>query len=183
MFFIITGQIPGSQYHGTFIGRPIKTIIAETATVSTNKDNFFERASALPFLGYQGTGDYHTRAGETHDEEKNFAKAYAIVDDAYAKVRQGAFKPVAPREASTSREGGITWEEVGGLSKHGYEFASHTELVEDLLPALLQFVDQVGIIKGRHTRMGNRPGNRKDSGTSFHRCGEQTGWPYVRASI
>ena len=95
-FFIITGQIPGSQYHGTFIGRPTKTIIAETATIPTNKDNFFERASALPFLGYQGTADYHTRAGEAYDEEKNYAKAYAIVDDAYAKVRQGAFKPVAP---------------------------------------------------------------------------------------
>src|ERR1700751_2373296 len=44
-FFIITGDIAGSRYHGTFIGRPIKTIIAETTTVPTNKDNFFERAS------------------------------------------------------------------------------------------------------------------------------------------
>lgn len=26
-FFIITGQIPGSQYHGRFIGRPVKDII------------------------------------------------------------------------------------------------------------------------------------------------------------
>jgi peptidoglycan/xylan/chitin deacetylase (PgdA/CDA1 family) len=32
-FFIITGQIPGSKYAGKFIGRPVKTIIAETATV------------------------------------------------------------------------------------------------------------------------------------------------------
>src|ERR1700735_1174920 len=28
-FFIITGGIPGSTYHGRFIGRPVKTIISE----------------------------------------------------------------------------------------------------------------------------------------------------------
>src|SRR6476620_10951961 len=48
-FFIITGNIPGSQYHGTFIGRPAKTIIEETAKIPTDKDNFFERASAIGF--------------------------------------------------------------------------------------------------------------------------------------
>src|SRR4051795_1571525 len=36
-FFIITGEIPGSHFHGTFIGRPTKTIIAETASVPTNQ--------------------------------------------------------------------------------------------------------------------------------------------------
>jgi peptidoglycan/xylan/chitin deacetylase (PgdA/CDA1 family) len=125
-FFIVTGQIPGSQYRGTFIGRPTKAIIEETATVPTDKGNFFERASALAFLGYQGTTDYQTRAGEAYDEEKDFAKVYRIIDDAYAKVRQGTFKPVAAHEASTNQEGGITWQELDALSKHGYEFASHT---------------------------------------------------------
>jgi peptidoglycan/xylan/chitin deacetylase (PgdA/CDA1 family) len=176
-FFIITGQIPGSQYHGTFIGRPVPTIIAETATVPTNKDNFFERASALPFLNYQGTGDYHTRAGETYDEEKDFAKAYAIVDDAYAKVRQGAFKPVAPHEASTNREGGITWEELRALSKHGYEFASHTvthprvaalddaNLIYELEKSRQEILDQLGF---RHTFSVECPYGSEDSrGVSF----------------
>ena len=125
-FFIITGQIPGSQYHGAFIGRPTKAIIEETATVPTNKDNFFERASALAFLGYQGTADYHTRAGETYDEGRDFAQAYRIIDDAYAKVRGGTFKPVAAPEAPTNQESGITWQELNALSKQGYEFASHT---------------------------------------------------------
>ena len=125
-FFIVTGQIPGSQYRGAFIGRPTTAIIEETATVPTDKGNFFERASALAFLGYQGTIDYQTRAGETYDEEKNSAKAYRIIDDAYAKVRQGRSKPVAADEASTNQEGDITWEELDVLSKHGYEFASHT---------------------------------------------------------
>jgi len=54
-FFIITGEIPGSRYHGTFVGRPTKAIIAETSNTPTNKDNFFERASAIGFLGYKGT--------------------------------------------------------------------------------------------------------------------------------
>jgi len=125
-FFIVTSQIPGSQYHGTFIGRPTKAIIEETATVPTNKENFFERASAIAFLGYQGTADYHTRAGETYDEGKDFAKAYRIIDDAYAKVGQGAFKPAPAREPSGNQENAITWEELVALAKRGYEFASHT---------------------------------------------------------
>jgi peptidoglycan/xylan/chitin deacetylase (PgdA/CDA1 family) len=31
-FFIITGGIPGSMYHGKFVGRPVKDIINESAT-------------------------------------------------------------------------------------------------------------------------------------------------------
>jgi Polysaccharide deacetylase len=54
-FFIITGNIPGSQFHGTFVGRPTNEIVDETANVPTNKDSFFERASAIGYLGYQGT--------------------------------------------------------------------------------------------------------------------------------
>jgi hypothetical protein len=110
-FFIITGQIPGSQYHGTFIGRPVKTIIAETATVPTNQDNFFERASALSFLGFQGTADCHTRAGEAYDEQKNYAKAYAIVDEAYARCAREFFNPwrrtKLPRTRRMALPGGV----------------------------------------------------------------------------
>src|SRR5215467_14715390 len=53
-FFIITGPIPGSKYPGRFIGRPVQQIINETATVPTNADNYFERASAAKYLGYIG---------------------------------------------------------------------------------------------------------------------------------
>ena len=45
-FFVITGGIPGSKYHGKFIGRPVKTIIKESATIPTNDQNFLERCSA-----------------------------------------------------------------------------------------------------------------------------------------
>ncbi|MBD1385522.1 polysaccharide deacetylase family protein [Mucilaginibacter rigui] len=53
-FFIITGQIPGSTYHGKFIGRPVQDIIKETATIPTNANNLFERASAASYLGLIG---------------------------------------------------------------------------------------------------------------------------------
>lgn len=125
-FFIITGEIPGSRYHGTFIGRPTKTIIEETATTPTNKDNFFERASALPYLGFSGTASLQTQAGTVYDEDKDFAKAYQIIDDAYAKVRQGAFKPKAASQTSNHQSDRITWEELAALANRGYEFASHT---------------------------------------------------------
>ena len=48
-FYIITGPIPGSKYQGKFIGRPVHDIITETATVPTNADNYFERASAAKY--------------------------------------------------------------------------------------------------------------------------------------
>jgi peptidoglycan/xylan/chitin deacetylase (PgdA/CDA1 family) len=125
-FFIITGQIPGSQFHGTFIGRPMKTIIGETAKTPTNKDNFFERASAIPYLGFSGTATFQTQAGEVYDEDKNFSKAYQIIDDAYAKVRQGAFKPEASGGIISNQRDRITWDELAALANRGYEFASHT---------------------------------------------------------
>jgi peptidoglycan/xylan/chitin deacetylase (PgdA/CDA1 family) len=125
-FFIITGQIPGSQYHGTFIGRPTKTIVEETASVPTNQDNFFERASAIPYLGFSGTANFQTQAGEVYDEDKNFPKAYQVIDDGYAKVRQGAFKLGPTREAATNPQDRITWDELAALANRGYEFASHT---------------------------------------------------------
>src|ERR1700759_4792377 len=60
-FFVITGGIPGSKYHGKFIGRPVKTIIKESATIPTDEKNFFERCSAGGYLGYKGTITYVTR--------------------------------------------------------------------------------------------------------------------------
>ena len=42
-FFVITGEIPGSEYRPMFVGRPIMDIIRESAKVPTNKDNALER--------------------------------------------------------------------------------------------------------------------------------------------
>jgi len=123
-FFIITGEIPGSRYHGTFVGRPPQAIIEETATVPTNRDNLFERASVIGFLGLQGTLAFHTRAGSIYDENHDLTKACQAIDEAYAKVRQGAFPPRA--EPSATNQNHVTWDEISELAKHGHEFASHT---------------------------------------------------------
>lgn len=125
-FFIITGNIGGSQFHGTFVGRPTKAIIEETANIPTNKDNFFERASAIGFLGYEGTIDYHTRAGELYDEAKNAAQAYRVLDQGYEKVRNGDFKAIPAHESSAEDQPKITWDQLRPLAERGYEFASHT---------------------------------------------------------
>jgi peptidoglycan/xylan/chitin deacetylase (PgdA/CDA1 family) len=125
-FFIITGNIAGSQYRGTFVGRPVQAIIAETASVPTNKDNFFERASAIGFVGYEGTLEYHTRAGELYDEGKNAEQAYRVLDEAYKKVRTGAFKQTDTHKNSPEDPNNITWDQLRSLADRGYEFASHT---------------------------------------------------------
>ncbi|HZP62164.1 MAG TPA: polysaccharide deacetylase family protein [Terriglobales bacterium] len=125
-FFIITGNIGGSQYHGTFVGRPTKSIIQETASIPTNKDNFFERASAIGFLGYEGTLDYHTRAGELYDEEKNAEGAYRVLDEGYENVRSGLLKRTPEHENSKPKNETVTWDELRSLANRGYEFASHT---------------------------------------------------------
>jgi peptidoglycan/xylan/chitin deacetylase (PgdA/CDA1 family) len=124
-FFIITGQIPGSQYQGRFIGRPVKEIIRETATQPTNRENFFERASAVGFLGYQGTIDYHTQAGALIDAGKE-AEAYRVIDEVYKKVREGAFKPGYQSNNEVAEAKGVTWDKIREYAKQGHEFASHT---------------------------------------------------------
>src|SRR5215470_292483 len=125
-FFIITGNVPGSQYHGTFVGRPTNAIIHETDSVLTNRDNFFERASAVGYLGYEGTLEYHTRAGELYDEGKHVDQAYRALDEAYEKVRKGGFPATKGREGIPQNRDNITWDELRSLANRGYEFASHT---------------------------------------------------------
>lgn len=124
-FFIITGQIPGSQYQGKFIGRPVQAIIDETATIPTDKNNFFERSSAAGFLGYTGTLDYHTNAGAQIDAGRP-AEAYKIIDNLYQKVRNGDFKPGNSPNNEVKDAIGITWDDIRSYAKQGHEFASHT---------------------------------------------------------
>jgi peptidoglycan/xylan/chitin deacetylase (PgdA/CDA1 family) len=123
-FFIITGEMPGARYHGTFIGRPTKEIIEETAAVPTNKDNFFERASAIRFLGDRETRESQTQAGELYDEGNKLEEAYRVIDTAYAKVRRGDLKPQVHHKDSNSKH--VTWEELSAMAARGHEIASHT---------------------------------------------------------
>jgi peptidoglycan/xylan/chitin deacetylase (PgdA/CDA1 family) len=121
-FYIITGNVAGSQYHGKFIGRPVSDIIKGTADTLTNKNNFFERASAIPFLGYKGTLAYHTDAGTLYEEGK-LDEAYRLVDSGYKKIRNGEFKPADPVDEGKKH---LTWQAVKNYVAQGHEFASHT---------------------------------------------------------
>ncbi|MEO7211620.1 polysaccharide deacetylase family protein [Mucilaginibacter sp.] len=123
-FFIITGQIPGSRYQGEFTGRPVGSIIAETATVPTNADNFYERASAAGYLGLVGPLDYHYKAGSLVDAGK-LAEAYAVMDELYQKVRNNEFKPGIQHNTEYMDAHGTTWADIRGYAKQGHEFASH----------------------------------------------------------
>ena len=120
-FFIITGEVGGSQYHGKFIGRPVEEIIKGTADTPTNKDNLFERASAIGFLGYKGALAYHTNAGILYEDGK-IDEACKLIDTAYMKVRNKEFQP-----AGTSNDyPHLTWDAVKKYASQGHEFASHT---------------------------------------------------------
>ncbi|BAU54220.1 polysaccharide deacetylase family protein [Mucilaginibacter gotjawali] len=124
-FFVITGGIPGSKYHGRFIGRPVNTIIAESATIPTTAQNFFERCSAAGYLGYKGTITYHTRAAGLYDDGKT-EQAFQLMDELYAKVRHGDFQPGYQPCDEVLQEKGSTWEDFRRDAAKGYEFASHS---------------------------------------------------------
>ena len=124
-FFIITGSIPGSKYHGKFIGRPVKDIIKESATVPTNDQNFFERCSAAGYLGYMGTIASHTQAGSLYDSGKK-EKAFKVLDDIYAKARNGELKRGYEPNDEFKQSIGSTWDDFRKDAAKGYEFASHS---------------------------------------------------------
>lgn len=123
-FFIITGQIPGSKYEGKFIGRPVKDIIAETATIATDSNNFYERASAAGYLGLVGPLDYHYQAGSLIDAGKPL-QAYRVIDELYKKVRNNEFKPGTQHNTEYMDAQGTTWADIRGYASQGHEFASH----------------------------------------------------------
>lgn len=124
-FFVITGPITGSHYHGKFVGRPVQAIIRESATVPTNAQNFLERCSAAGYLGYQGTISYHTRAGSLYSSGKK-AQAYHLMDSLYAKVRHGDFKPGYEPCPEYKEAIGSGWDDFRKDIGKGYEIASHS---------------------------------------------------------
>lgn len=121
-FYVITGDIAGSQYHGTFIGRPIADIIRGTADTPTNKDNFFERASAIGFTGYKGALAFHTDAGTMFEGGKE-EEAYRLIDSGYKMIRSRKLAPASKKDGSDKF---LTWAAVKEYAALGHEFASHT---------------------------------------------------------
>jgi len=122
-FFIVTGDITGSQYQGKFIGRSVEEIIQETVKIPLNEENFFERATAVRFLGYDGPAAHHTRAGDFFELGK-FGEAYSEIDEAYQKVRHGEYKPLTKPYDNDTVD--VSWVELKEIAEQGHEFASHS---------------------------------------------------------
>ena len=137
-FFINTGFIPGSRFHARYIGRPVEEIIAETATIPTGPENLFERASAVPYLGFPDLSQAQERAGEAVDDG-NIERSCRIIDEAYKKARAGKAAPARSIQGSAEANGSaeasgsgysgnnrITWDELREFAGRGQEFANHT---------------------------------------------------------
>jgi peptidoglycan/xylan/chitin deacetylase (PgdA/CDA1 family) len=122
-FFIITGEVAGSRYHGQFIGRPTDVIVRETVTIPTRKENLFERASFIAYAGVPGARDSHSRAGELY-EQGRIVEACKTVDEAYVRVRQGG-APAGPGPSPGAPDV-LSWDELRRLGEQGHEIASHT---------------------------------------------------------
>ncbi len=124
-FYIITGSIPGSAFKGKFIGRPVEEIIAETATVPTNADNYYERASAAKYLGYTGANAYYDSSANLYEDGKEM-EARKMMDELYSKVRNGSLKKGTELSDEQAQENGLTWDSIKLYASQGYDFASHT---------------------------------------------------------
>ncbi|MDH5382591.1 MAG: polysaccharide deacetylase family protein, partial [Cyclobacteriaceae bacterium] len=116
---------PGSEYPGKFIGRPIEEIISETASNPTNADNFFERASAIAYTGYEGALEYHSNAGSRF-EAGAIDEAYKLIDEGYEKIRNKEMKSSGNIDYNYNTEDTITWDKIKEYASSGHEFGSHT---------------------------------------------------------
>ena len=137
-FFIITGEIPGSRFMPTFVGRPIMDIIRESATVPTNSANAFERSSMLRYLGEVQRVDVVLEGFKPNSAGALIGKGqFAPFDAVLAALRRtgetyavGAKPHVPVRSQEAGRPpavhaGGLTWDEMRQVAKQGHEIANH----------------------------------------------------------
>src|SRR5688500_13086513 len=124
-FFVITGEIPGSRYLPTFVGRPIMDIIHESATVPTNASNALERSSMLRYLGeIQRVGVVLERFNPNSAAARIAKGDFAYFDSVLAALRQTGetyrvdampHEPVRSQEEgrpAAAQPGGLTWDEL-----------------------------------------------------------------------
>jgi len=124
-FYIITGKVNGSA-KGKFIGRPYSEIIKESAQVKTDATNFFERASAIGFIGDGEAIDYHSNSGALFESGK-LDEAYDLIDQGYEKIRNMEIN--IPDEVVFHDNKVVdttTWEDFKDYTREGHEIASHT---------------------------------------------------------
>ena len=132
-FFIITGDIPGSKYQPTFIGRPIQKIIDENETIHTDKNNLFERCSALTYLAQTNKypelkdfSDMEALLGNQFDQMK-YKEVYSIIDNAYSTLRKSGHTYNFQKEKSEPEKGyHLTWDILRDVHNEGHEIADHT---------------------------------------------------------
>jgi len=123
-FYINTGKVKGSGI-GKFIGRPGADIIKETASIKTNSENFFERASLIGFTGIKEAVEYHSNAGSLFESGK-IIEAYEMIDEGYEQVR-GSNRKIMDDEVLQKKIFDTTsWEDYKAYSAEGHEIASHT---------------------------------------------------------
>ena len=151
-FFVITGEIPGSEHRATFVGRPIMDIISESATVPTNRENALERSSLLRYLGEIQRIDVVLKNFNPNSAGGRIDKGdFAYFDNVLAVLRSTGetygLKAVAPVRSQEDdrpaalQSGGLTWDEFRRAGKQGHEIANH--LVSH---AHTQGLDEVNIL-------------------------------------
>jgi peptidoglycan/xylan/chitin deacetylase (PgdA/CDA1 family) len=122
-FYINTADIPGSRFPPKWIGRSLESIVKESATIPTNKENLFERASALRFLDIENPIERHNTSGSLFETGK-LLESYSIVDKAFEEARnKNATSEKRPVLLTGER---ITWPEIKAFAANGHEFGSHT---------------------------------------------------------
>ena len=143
-FFIITGDIEGSKYQPSFVGRPIATILRESATVPTNKDNYLERASLLNYLQMAlevpELNGFRAQSLNRNITQVNVPALAAAMDPLLAKLRAtGATYPNVGRSHAVGHGPNdpvrdwpgdtrypITWDELRRYQAEGHEMANHS---------------------------------------------------------
>jgi len=143
-FFIITGDIEGSKYQPHFAGRPIATILRESATIPTNKDNMLERTSLVNYLSMvvepPELKGFRAQSLGRSVGQGNVQAVAAAIDPLLAKLRASGVDylstgrsravPHGPNDPVRDWPGDtrypITWDELRRYQAEGYEMANHS---------------------------------------------------------
>ena len=135
-FFVITGEIPGSENRPTFVGRPIMEIIRESGKIPTNKENALERSSMLRYLGEVQRIDLVIENFNPNSAAGRIEKGdFTYFDNVLALLRNSgeiyslkSMPPVRSQEdgrPAAIDPGGLTWDELRWAGKQGHEIGNH----------------------------------------------------------